>query len=127
MNSPKANPESVDPVAQEVRFGPPQFVTHLAQSLQPKVALVLHLGRQFVEPLRMGTTRLGPDRGPLFSWALRILVYSQYCEIATIRAPASPCRYSVLRISTISSRAMGRVAIQMPTAAMHAMKTIELA
>jgi hypothetical protein len=43
VNASQADPQFVDPVAQEVRFGPPQFVAHLAQSLQPEVALVLHL------------------------------------------------------------------------------------
>ena len=52
MNSSKTDPEFVDSIAQEVRFGPPQFVAHLAQPLQPEVALILNLRGQFTEPLQ---------------------------------------------------------------------------
>jgi len=51
VNSSKAAPQFVDSVAQDIRFGPTQFVAHLAQPLQPEAALVLCLRRQFVEPL----------------------------------------------------------------------------
>src|ERR1039457_5264541 len=46
MTSSKTDPQFVDSVAQEVRFGPPQFVAHLAHPLQPEVALVLYFRRQ---------------------------------------------------------------------------------
>jgi len=52
MNSLKADTEFANPVAQKVRFGPPQFVAHLAQALQPEVTLVLYFGRQRAEPLQ---------------------------------------------------------------------------
>lgn len=52
MNSAKTDPEFIDSVAQEVPFGPPQLVAHLAQSLQSEVALVLHLRGQIAEPLQ---------------------------------------------------------------------------
>lgn len=41
MDSSKTDPQFVDSVAQEVGFGPPQFVAPIAQPLQPEVALVL--------------------------------------------------------------------------------------
>ena len=45
MNASQAGAQFVDAVSQEVRFGPTQFVAHLAQALQPEVALVLHFRR----------------------------------------------------------------------------------
>ena len=51
VNSAKAEAQFVNPVSQEVRLGPTQLVAHLAQPLQPQVALVLYLRWQFVEPL----------------------------------------------------------------------------
>lgn len=51
VNSSKADTQFVNSVAQEVRLGPPEFVAHLAQPLQTKVALVLYFGWQTVEPL----------------------------------------------------------------------------
>ena len=51
VNSAKADAQFLNPVSQEVRLGPTQFVAHLTQPLQPEVALVLYLRWQFVEPL----------------------------------------------------------------------------
>jgi hypothetical protein len=45
MNDSQADAQFVDAVSQEVRFGPTQFVAHLTQALQPKVALVLNFRR----------------------------------------------------------------------------------
>ena len=45
MNPSQADAQLVDTVAQQVCFGPTQFVAHLAQALQPEVALVLHFRR----------------------------------------------------------------------------------
>ena len=51
VNASQADAQFVDIVAQEVGLWPPQFVAHLAQALQPEIALVLHFCRQLVEPL----------------------------------------------------------------------------
>jgi hypothetical protein len=45
VNASQAGAQFVDAVAQEVRFGPTQFMAHLAKVLQPEIALVLHFRR----------------------------------------------------------------------------------
>ena len=82
LNPLKADPEFVNPVAQKVSLGPPQFVSHLTQPLQSKEALVLNLCGQAAEPLqewaRSVVFLVKNDSRPRHS----ILVYSQICEIA---------------------------------------------
>jgi hypothetical protein len=51
MNASQSHTQFVNAVAKEVRFGSTQFVAHLAQALQPEVALVLYFRRQLVKPL----------------------------------------------------------------------------
>jgi hypothetical protein len=41
MNASQAGSRLVDAISQEVRFGPTQLVAHLAQALQPEIALIL--------------------------------------------------------------------------------------
>jgi len=50
VNALKANPEFINPIAQKVGLGPPQFVAHFTQPLQPQEALVLDLCGQSAEP-----------------------------------------------------------------------------
>src|SRR5260370_36533464 len=52
VNALKADPQLINPIAQKVGLGPPQFVTHFAQPLQSQEALVLDLGGQSAEPFQ---------------------------------------------------------------------------
>src|SRR5690348_10333492 len=100
LNSLDAAPQLVNPVPQEVRFGPPKFMAHLAQPLQTKVTLVLYFHRQFVELLheraRSVFLPVEDDSGLGHSSP----VYSQSCETAIY------CRCSPTTASASTPRSM---------------------
>jgi hypothetical protein len=48
----QANAQLVDSIPKVIRLGPTEVMAQFAQPLQPKKALVLHLRRQFAEPLQ---------------------------------------------------------------------------
>jgi len=52
VHSLKADAQFVNSIAQEVGFGPPQFVAHFPQPLHSEITLVLHFGVQFAEPFQ---------------------------------------------------------------------------
>lgn len=52
MHSLEAYTEFVNAVAQEIGFGPPQFVAQFPQSLQSEIAFILCLRRQLAEPVQ---------------------------------------------------------------------------
>ena len=85
VNSSQADAQFVDPIAQEIRFGPPQFVAHFTKWFQTQVALVLYLPWQTIELLDQRARfifflPLEDD----FSLRHSAQVYSQYCEIANL-------------------------------------------
>ncbi len=82
LNTLKAHPEFVYPLAQKVSFGSPQFVANFTQPLQSQETLVLHLCGLFVKPLQeWAGAVLFPVKDDSRSGHL-ISVYSQNCESA---------------------------------------------
>ena len=82
LNALKADPEFVNPIAQKVGFGPPQFVTHFTQPLQTQEALVLDLCGQFAEPRQEWARSVLFLVKDNFRSRRSISVYSQTCESA---------------------------------------------
>jgi hypothetical protein len=90
VNPLKADPKLINPVAQKVGLGPPQFVTHFTQPLQSQKALVLGFCRQAAEPLQERARSVLFLVKDNFRSGHSILVYSQICEIANIETAGTP-------------------------------------
>lgn len=82
MHPLKADAEFVNPVAQEVGLGPPQFVPHLPESLQTEITLVLCARGQFAEPVQKWARSVRLPVQDDSRSGRSIPVYSLDCEIA---------------------------------------------
>jgi hypothetical protein len=84
VNALKADPKFINPIAQKIGLGPPQFVAHLTQSLQSQKALILDFCRQPAEPPQEWARSVLFLVKDNFRSGHSSLVYSQICEIANI-------------------------------------------
>lgn len=109
VNPLKADPELVNPVAQKVGLGPPQFMAHFTQPLQSKEALVLNICGQPAEPLQEWSRFVVFLIKDDFRSRHSIPVYSQICEIANGPAARTALRGWGWRFGLIRGSARARV------------------